>query len=90
MEYLDGTQLDLECVKIHEETLKSVKREFEKDEDSSAYTYIVEFGLAFAEYANAALASSSVDKQIKDLTKEIELMVFETGKFERMAEFYDN
>ena len=88
MEYLEGSTLDLECVEIHDKSLKAIKNKFELDEESNAYMYIIEFGLAFAEYAKAALASSSVDKTIKTLTKEIEIMAFETKKFEKIAEFY--
>lgn len=88
MEYLEGSTLDLECVEIHYKSLQAIKNKFDSDEDSEAYIYIVEFGIAFAEYAKAALASSSVDKTIKALTKEIETMTFETSKFEKIAEFY--
>lgn len=90
MEYLDGSTLDLKVVQKHAKALKKVKDSFEKDEDSSTYTYIIEFGLAFAEYAEAALASSSVSKDISDLNKQIESMVFETTKFERIVEFYND
>lgn len=90
MEYLDGSTLDLNAVKRHEKALKEVKDRFNNDEDASPYVYIIEFGLAFAEYAQAALASSSVAKQIKELSREIDMMVIETTKFERICEFYNN
>lgn len=51
---------------------------------------MIDFGLKFAEYAKAALASSTIATQIKVLNKEIVNMVFETEKFERIVEFYNN
>jgi hypothetical protein len=88
MEYLEGSSLDLECVEIHDKSLKAIKDQFENDEEANAYMYIIEFGLSFALYAKAALASSSVDKTIKTLNKEIGTMVCETSKFEKIVEFY--
>ena len=54
------------------------------------YMYIIEFGLAFGEYAKAALASSNVAKQIAELNEKIVKMSFETTEFERVCEFYND
>lgn len=69
MEYLRGEELTLEVVKLQKKSLEAIQSKFESDEVSKGYSYFIKFGIAFAEYAEKALALTECNRKIEEFNK---------------------
>ena len=74
MEYIDAKTLDIAIIKKHRAKLVALQRDFYSDDDSRDFKYFIKWAYAFADHAILVLGASTIQKEIVEVSKELENM----------------